>query len=184
MQMRDILWAVSLPFRIYNTKELGINLFTFTLSFDAALPKCNVSTARRLLALALEKGWIEREANILRAKFELWQPKFFPPEWKPNFSNIGNSPMVDLIPLETNIQYIPKTIERKKPKHIERGPFYSSKSIKDEKKGKITELKETVEKRELSEKIKVKKPKITAKEKIEKKKGKRKAQKNISDFFS
>ncbi|MFX1296041.1 MAG: DUF2240 family protein [Promethearchaeota archaeon] len=187
MQNRDILWAVSIPFRMYNTKRLDINTFIFTLSFDANLPNCNVSTTRKLASIALEKGWIEKAegGNILHAKFELWQPKLFPPSWNPKFVNLGKVSMINLMPLDSTVEYKPKLIKMvKKTKFVEMEPLYTSKSTKNGEKSKDDEVKDVDPKKQLEKKkdvIKEKKP--TSKKRKTTKKAKKKGQKNIQDFF-
>ena len=181
MQMRDILWAISLPFRIYNSKELDINKFAFTLSFDAGLPSCDISTARKLISIALEKDWIERDRNMLHAKFEPWQPKFYPPTWKPNFSDLDKNSMVDLIPLEASIEYKPQIIERVKPKIVENKPLFSSRTSSEDVEFEAVEEEEVNEER--ADEKKDKKSKVTPKKSGAKKKKKMKGQKSISDFF-
>lgn len=188
MEKRDALWAISIPFRMYNMKEMDLNTFIFTLSFDAALPNCDVSTARKLVTFALEKGWIERseKTNLIMAKFELWQPKFFPPMWRPNFSNLQKTPMVELIPLDASIKYEPKIVEKiKLPKPAARTPFSSSKpkkpvesKISAEKKKKPKAAKKDKKEEQVTEE------KLPPKKKPKgKKKAKKKGQKSIQDFF-
>ena len=170
MDKKDILWTISIPFRMYNTKELDINTFTFTLSFDAALRKCNVSTARKIISLALEQGWIERDKDLLRAKFELWQPKLFPASWRPTFSNLEKASMIDLIPLDSSIEYKPKKTQIvKKSKPIETEPLFTP---------KLPEKEADEEKLEEKKEILKEEKKPTAK-----KKPKKKGQKSIQDFF-
>ena len=97
MQKRDLLWAISLPFRMHNTKVMELNKYIFTLSFDTALPTMNVSVARKIVSLALEKGYIDKGAgeDLLHANFELWEPKFFPPSWRPNFTDLPKTDMIE-----------------------------------------------------------------------------------------
>lgn len=198
MQNRDILWAVSIPFRMYNTKELNINQYIFTLSFDAALKDVDVSTARKLVYLAIEKGWIEQDkkANVYRAQFELWEPKFFPPSWKPSFKGLEKVPKMDLLPLENSVQYKPRIIkEIKKPKSGS-GVF---KSILDQSKAAVLNVDEKKRRREERQEEEEKKvdpviePETPIQKPIEKeksskklkplKKEKTKGQKSLQDFF-
>jgi len=190
MQPRDLFWTISIPFRMYNTKELDINKFIFTLSFDAALKNCDVSTARKVVALALEKDLIERDANksnILRAKFELWEPKLLPPSWSPTFVNLENISAVDLVPLESTIEYKPRPVERiKRAEPKEMDLFFKSRAPKVEQAQEVEEKEEEIipekleeEKEEVTEKRK----KAAPKKKPAKKQEKTKGQKSIQDFF-
>lgn len=189
MQNRDILWAISLPFRMYNTKEVDINRYIFTLSFDTALPNINVSKARKLISLALEKGWITRieGENLLHANFELWEPKFFPPSWRPNFANLPSVKLIDLIPLESEIVYKPKIVEKqKKAKPMEVSPLLNSRppqveKPKTAKKPKKIPSKKKIENHEEPTETEKQAP---PKKKQAPKKEKRKGQKSIQDFFS
>ncbi|MHA1651267.1 MAG: DUF2240 family protein [Candidatus Helarchaeota archaeon] len=188
MQTRDVLWTISIPFRIYNTKELDINTFIFTLSFDAALPNCKVSIARKLITLALEKGFVEwvNGKNTLRAKFELWKPKLFPPAWKPDFSNLEKVPMVDLIPLDISKEYKPEPLPQlRKTEYFEKTQLYTSKPPKLGEEVPPVEPKEAPPKKKPEKKKKPlpSKKKVPSKKKKTKEKEKRKGQKSISDFF-
>ena len=169
MDMKDVLWTISIPFRMYNTKELDINTFTFTLSFDAALRNCNVSTARKIITLALEQGWIERDKDLLRAKFELWQPKLFPPSWRPKFSDLEKVSIIDLIPIDSSIEYKPEIQIVKKARPIEMEPLFTPKSPDKETDEEKLEKEEEIPKEK-------KKP-------VPKKTPKKKGQKSIQDFF-
>jgi len=190
MQPKDLFWTISIPFRMYNTKELDLNTFIFTLSFDAALKNCDVSTARKVIMLALQKDLIERDPdkNTLRAKFELWEPKLLPPNWSPTFVNLEDIPPIDFIPLQSNIEYNPKPIERiKRPEPKEMDLFFKSRAPKVESVQEVEtqEPTETVSAglEEPTEKVNEKKRKISSKKKPAKKQEKPKGQKSIQDFF-
>lgn len=188
MQSRDILWAISIPFRMINSKEIDMNTFTFTLSFDAALRNCSVSAARQLIQMAIDKGWIERveNTNKIRAKFELWKPKFFPPTWRPNFAILQKGPMIDLSPLNSAIEYKPKSQKRiKKASSREDSIFTRSKPIKTEKieKREILNKKTSKEQSPKDKAISDVKKKPSTKKKKVVKKVRKKAQKSIQDFF-
>ncbi|MFX1297427.1 MAG: DUF2240 family protein [Promethearchaeota archaeon] len=188
MQNRDVLWAVSIPFRMYNTKELDINTFTFTLSFDTALMNCNISTARKLITFALEKGWLEisGDNHILHAKFELWEPKSFPSSWNPIFSNIEDIPMIDLIPLDSSTEYKPQRPKIvKKPEVVEVEPLFTREHTEKAKEKEVIEQKEIKKEKEPAEKKEIaqKKERKPSKKKKSVKKAKTRGQKSISDFF-
>ncbi|NVM55530.1 MAG: DUF2240 family protein [Candidatus Helarchaeota archaeon] len=188
MQNRDILWTISIPFRMYNTKEMDINTFTFTLSFDATLPNCNVSVARKLAYLAVEKGWIEKieNTNRLRAKFELWEPAHFPSNWRPKFSNLQKVPLIDLVPLDSAVEYNPLIPKKpQKTQLAEVTPFSISKPPKADKSEASKREKEKPVKKQISkaeEPIEGKKKPIPKKKKVAKQ-AKKKGQKSIQDFF-
>ncbi len=188
MQNRDILWAISLPFRMYNKKELDINKCIFILSFDTALPNINVTTARQLISLALKKGWINKVEgeNLLHANFELWEPKFFPLNWHPNFTNLQQTPTINLTPLDSTIEYKPKISKRiKKVEPLEVSPLSPRKKTKEKKKQPVKKPKKKAGKKkavkkEETEEIQIK---TTPEKKKAPKKQKRKGQKSIQDFF-
>ncbi|MHA1266219.1 MAG: hypothetical protein ACTSRS_13385 [Candidatus Helarchaeota archaeon] len=189
MLNRDILWAISIPFRMYNTKEMGINQFIFTLSFDTALPDCNVSIARKLASFALQKGWLEKleEKKVLRAKFELWEPKFFPPSWHPKFSDLEKVPLIDLEPLESHLKYEPRIGIREKQHEIkEESAFSRLPQVEKETRKIPEEPKELPKKAETLPRKKktTKKKKISSPKKQEITKKKKRGQKSIQDFFS
>lgn len=183
MQSRDILWAVSIPFRMYNKKKLDLNTLAFTLSFDAAL--CDVSTALKIITVALEKGWIERtkEEDKFLAKFEFWKPRFLSPSWRPDFSGLEDVPTQKLSPLDKTIEYKP-IIENilKKPVSTEINLFNMPKVVNIEK-----EEENSVEKREKEKNSEKEAPKkkteVSSTKSKEKSKKKQKGQKSIQDFF-
>lgn len=188
MQNRDILWAISLPFRMFNTQELDLNSFIFTLSFDTALQNINVMIARKLVTVALEKGWIDKkeEDNSLHANFELWEPKFFPPSWQPTFKDLLNVTPIKLTPLDTTVEYKPKIIKKvKKSEPIEVSPLLNLSTIKEERKETTKKQKIELEKREVPDEKESKETKKIeiAKKKKTSKKEKGKGQKSIHDFF-
>ena len=201
MQPKDLFWTISIPFRMYNTKELDLNTFVFTLSFDATLRNCDVSTARKLVTLALEKKLLEQDEtkNLLRAKFELWEPKLLPAGWSPKFINLENVASVDLAPVSATIAYNPRPVERlKKVASMEMEPLFRSQAPEVQKTKKIGEKEEAIaeelpqaeipeiapEKLEKeAESVEKEKKKPASKKKEAKKQEKTKGQKSIQDFF-
>jgi Uncharacterized protein conserved in archaea (DUF2240) len=191
MQAKDLFWTISIPFRMYNTKELDLNTFIFTLSFDATLSNCDVTTARKLVTLALERNLVEQDKNknLLRAKFEIWEPKLLPPAWSPKFINLENVASVDLAPVPSPIVYKPRPVERiKKVTPMEMEPLFRTQAHKTKKLEPIEEKEELstekmsekeapVEREEEGEK------KRASKKKEAKKQEKTKGQKSIQDFF-
>ena len=201
MQSKDLFWTISIPFRMYNTKELDLNTFIFTLSFDATLNNCDVTTARKLVTLALEKNLLEQDKtkNLLRAKFELWEPKLLPAGWSPKFVNLEKVASVDLAPVSATIAYNPRPVERmKKVTPMEMEPLFRSQAPKGRKTKKIEEKEEAIveelpkteapeiaqEKMEKEvESVEKEKKKPASKKTEAKKPEKTKGQKSIQDFF-
>lgn len=201
MQPKDLFWTVSIPFRMYNTKELDLNTFIFTLSFDATLSNCDVSTARKLVTLGLEKNLLEQDKtkNLLRAKFELWEPKLLPAGWSPKFVNLEKVASVNLAPVNATMVYTPRPVERmKKVAPMAMEPLFRSQAPETKKTKKIEEKKkeiaEKLPKPELpvipqeemqreAESVEKEKVKPASKKKEVKKQEKTKGQKSIQDFF-
>ncbi len=201
MQPKDLFWTISIPFRMYNTRELDINTFIFTLSFDATLRNCDVSTARKLVTLALEKNLLEQDKSkkVLRAKFELWEPKLLPAGWSPKFINLENVATVDLAPLTSTIVYTPRPVEKiKKVAPMEMEPLFRSQAPEIKKTKRVKEKEEIIageppkkEKLETApekfeeEQVKAEeeKGKPVSQKKVAKKQEKTKGQKSIQDFF-
>jgi len=201
MQPKDLFWTISIPFRMYNTKELDLNTFIFTLSFDATLRNCDVSTARKLVTLALEKNLLEQDKSkkVLRAKFELWEPKLLPAGWSPKFINLENVASVDLAPITSTIVYTPRPVEKiKKVAPLEMEPLFRSQAPKVQKTKQIEEQEEIIAEEtskeespeiaeekleEETERVEKEKRKPASKKKEVKKPEKTKGQKSIQDFF-
>ncbi|HUX98156.1 MAG TPA: DUF2240 family protein [Candidatus Deferrimicrobium sp.] len=208
---RDVLWTVSIPFRMNNTKELDLNNLIFTLSFDAGLPNCNVSTARKLVNFAIESKFIAKRAdnkNIIEAKFELWEPKYFPLDWHPDLSKLEETKMVELIPLDSTIEYKPEVQNYvRTPEHAEtmislmlgpiidiekkkrKSPLISAIQEDGPKKKQVIEEEENEKEPLLKEKpikskdIKKEKQETPKKEKKSPENEKKKGQKSLQDFF-
>ncbi|NHI93708.1 MAG: DUF2240 family protein [Candidatus Lokiarchaeota archaeon] len=107
---KDILWSISIPFRIKNSFELDATEFVNLLVFES-LDVFSIEIAKKLITLAQEKGFIEIKDNKMKYKLpDLWKPMIYKLDWVPNFDDIGdvheyNLPSLEKVP---ELQYIPK----------------------------------------------------------------------------
>ncbi|MHA1300207.1 MAG: DUF2240 family protein [Candidatus Helarchaeota archaeon] len=177
MSGADILKVVAIPFRIYNVKKLDIDKFIFTLSFHA-FKNCNISTAKKILNLAIEQEKVKRENNSIIPSFDPWVPDI-PLNWEPKFKGLENIAEIKLKPLPEiqPLEIIPISYEASEDTITE--PFqHDMKLFEKEKlkrpKKEISTLIE-VKKKEKSKKLKkkVKKAKKVKKLKKEDKKQKK-----------
>jgi hypothetical protein len=204
MEPKEFIKTISIPFRMYNTEELDLNTYIFTLSFDANLKNCDVSTARKVVTLGLEKQLLilDKTRNLLRAHFGIWDmdsKELLPPGWSPKFINLEKVAMVDLAPVSATIAYNPRPVERlKKVAPMEMEPLFISQTPKAQKTKKIEEEEEQIAEElpkpeipevapakleEEAEGIEKERKRPTSKKKEAKKQEKIKGQKSIQDFF-
>ncbi|MFX0135724.1 MAG: DUF2240 family protein [Candidatus Hodarchaeota archaeon] len=97
MTRSDILKVVAFPFRIYNVKQLDIDTFVFALSFQA-FENCNISTAKKILHIAIEQEKVKRVNNSIMIQFDPWTLEI-PINWEPEFKGLEKIPEAELKPL-------------------------------------------------------------------------------------
>lgn len=93
----DILKVVAFPFRMYNVKQLAIDTFVFSLSFQA-FENCNISTAKKILHIAIEEEKVKRVNDSIIIQFDPWALEI-PINWKPEFKGLDKTPEAKLLPL-------------------------------------------------------------------------------------
>jgi len=181
---KDILWTISLPFRIRNEIELDIYEFINLLVFET-FDTLDIEIAKKLLTLAEEKQFIE--LNNGRIKFllpNLWKPAIYKLDWTPNLDGIEEVKEFKLNPLPkvSELKYIPKKV--KKIEYVMETNSIE-KTIKEiPKKEPTAKKKKKIKKAKKDEVKKEKKKKKTEKEskkkpqKVVVKKGK-----SLEDFF-
>ncbi len=92
----EILKIIAFPFRIYNVKQLDIDNFVFTLSFQA-FENCNITTAKKILHLAIEQEKVKRINNSIIVQFDPWALEI-PINWEPDFKGFEKVPEIELEP--------------------------------------------------------------------------------------
>ncbi|MHA1379587.1 MAG: DUF2240 family protein [Candidatus Helarchaeota archaeon] len=158
MSGSDILKAVSIPFRIYNVEKLDIDKFIFTLSFQA-IENCNISTAKKILYLAIQQNKIKRTNNSIVPQFDPWIAEI-PLNWVPNLKGLEKVPEIELPPLPEIPPLELKEISFDSNEQTLSEPFQFGTEILKE-----NGMEEPKDEREIPKK----KPKISKKTKTEKK---------------
>ncbi len=151
----DVLKMVAVPFRIHNVKELDIDEFVFSLSLEA-FQNCSISTAKKILHLALEQEKIKRVNDSLIIQFNPWEVSI-PLTWKPEFKGLEKIPEEKLKPLP---DVPPLEIKRVTTKSVDEAVISEPFQYKIDLTSKIKEKVEKREKDEVKEEKKqVEKPK-------------------------
>jgi len=107
---KDILWSISLPFRIKSDLKLNVNEFINLLVFET-FDVFTIEIARKIITLAKDKGFIDIKDSIIEYKLpDLWKPTIFKLDWVPNFDDIGDIEEYRQAPLQElpELEYIPK----------------------------------------------------------------------------
>lgn len=107
---KEIIEAISLPFRIYNQKTLPINEFIFTLSLRA-LNNCNIESARRILRYSLDKDLLRKEDSKVSVNFEIQPKDQLRLNWELDLHFIEGFEMENLEPLPDIKTFEPQEIE-------------------------------------------------------------------------
>ena len=185
MSGSEILKAVTIPFRIYNVKRLSTEKFVFSLSFKA-FKNCNITTAKKILSLALDKELVIKENNSIIAQFDPWATEISL-NWEPEFKGLEKvqeaklSPLPDVPPLEI------KPVKYEEQVETISEPFQLTDKEPDKKVEKSEKPKEVKVKKKESKKIDQKQQTLIKKEKETKKskklKKKKKKTKTLMDFM-
>jgi len=196
---KDILWTISLPFRMRNTSELDIYEFINLLVFET-FNSIDIEIAKKLLTLAEKKDFIElKNGKIRYIPQNLWNPVIYKLDWAPNLEGIEEVKefKLDPLPKVSELKYIPKKVKKivttiespsietaikeiptKKPKAKKKKTTEAKKkSAKKVKEKKLKEAKKEIVKKEKKKK-KSKKESKTKPKKVAEKKGK-----SLEDFF-
>lgn len=180
---KDILWSISLPFRIKNSIKLDLNEFINILIFDT-FDIFTIEIAKKLITLAKDRGFIDIKDSIIEYKLpDLWKPIIFKLDWVPNFNDIGDIEEFELTPIKElpELKYLPKKskLTESKPKtdFIDELKEQESEKIKQEESKKEKPKKKKTEKGNLKEN---KEEKTRKEKKVEKSKKKEEKIKKIS----
>ncbi|MHA1784026.1 MAG: DUF2240 family protein [Promethearchaeota archaeon] len=180
---RDILWSISMPFRIKNTRELNVNDFINILVFET-FDVFNIEIAKKLITLAKEKGFIEIVDDSIKFLLpNLWNPIVYKLDWVPDFSEIGDVKEFEThsLPYLPELKFSPRKSKIKDLVKMETANFKGKKIIKNKAKTKKEdEIKEKTEKKSKKVKRSLKRIK-KSKKRI--KKVKPKKIKSLEDFF-
>ncbi|MFX1451433.1 MAG: DUF2240 family protein [Promethearchaeota archaeon] len=93
----EILKVIASPFRIYNLLQLDVDTFIFSLSFQA-FENCNITTAKKILHLAVKQDKLKRVNNTIIVQFDPWALEI-PINWSPDFKGLEKVPEAELSPL-------------------------------------------------------------------------------------
>ena len=181
---KDILWTVSLPFRIRNTSELDLYEFLNLLVFET-FNALDIEIAKKLLTLAKEKEFIAIENGKIRFLLpKLWKPAIYKLDWKPNLEGIEEVKEYEIDPLPTvpELIFIPNEI-KKMEKVVETDSIETAIKEIPKKKSKVKKEKK-IKKAKKETVLKEKKKKKSKKDsQIKLKKVVEKKGKSLDDFF-
>ena len=179
---KDILWCVSLPFRIKNNLHIHVEEYINILVFET-FDVVTLEIAKKLITMGLEKGFIEViDDNINYLLPDVWKPVLYKLDWVPNFEGMDEINEFELNPLQKypELIYIPKKSReldsRSKTDFIDDlSEAEAEKIVKKEPEEKKSEKKITPEK-------KIEQKSADKKNKREKK-SKQKKLKSLDEFF-